>query len=180
MRSFLALVASLLLIHDIFLTVLQADNVCLVFGLISITCLARQSRAPSTVLSWGAAFFGVAAVFAKLHGAAVIGGELLWLTLVFGWRQSAAFLARVVFCSAAWILGTLGLAASPRAIWEHVVLIPMRLPWAPDLLERLNLLRLELLLMVILPGLTILALNRLKVLGRLSHLLASGGCLPYP
>jgi hypothetical protein len=160
----------LLLIPNVFLAIAQADNVCLVFGLLSITCLVRHVAGPSTACLWGAAFFGCGAAFAKLHGFSVVAGELLWFALVFGPKRLGRLLVPTLVCAMVWSLVTLSLATSPRAVWEHVVLLPSKLPWATDLHEKLVAFAPYLILMVLLPGAVILALYRLKLISRLAWL----------
>jgi hypothetical protein len=169
-QSILALLACLLLIPDVFLTIIQSDNTCLVFGLISLTCLARNTVRPSAATLWGAAFFGVSAAFAKLHGSTVIAGELLWLALFFGPKRAAKLLVRMLVCAMGWVIVTLLLAASPAAVWEHVILLPSNLPWATHLSSKLATLAPALLLMVLLPAVMIAASYRLKRVSRVAWL----------
>jgi hypothetical protein len=165
-RSILAVLAGLLVVPNVFLTIAQADNTCLVFGLLSLTCLVRDEVEPSPVYLWGAAFFGVGAAFAKLHGASVIAGELLWVTLFFGPKRAVKLLVVTLGCVLVWSLVTLSLASSPQAVWEHVVLLPSKLPWAFDLNGRLETYAPYLILMVLLPGVFILAAYRLRLISR--------------
>lgn len=169
-RSALALTLCLLVVPHIFLTILQADNVSLLCGLLSITCLAMNLTKPTAATLWGAAFFGVSAAFAKLHGTAVIAGEALWLFLLYGPKKLPPFLLRSAICTAVWCLFTFSISSSPTAGWDHIIRLPSQLPWVENFIERLHALRAELLLMVVLPGVVIAILHRLKAITRLGAL----------
>lgn len=179
-RSFTALAICLLIVPGTCFAVLQADNTALACGLVSITCLARHTAKPDRLALWGSAFFGVGAAFAKLHGTAVIAGELIWLLLCFGPKKLPPFLIRSAFCIAAWCLLTLPISSSLNAIFEHVVQLPSGLPWAEELIPKLVSLRSDFFLMVVLPALAVIILNRLKLLSQQSRLLSTVWIVSLP
>lgn len=148
----LALAAGLAVLPSAYLTYLQADNVALICGLLSLTFLARHVRNWSTGALWAAALLAATASFAKAHGVAVIAGELLGLALFTTLAGAWALLWRFVFCAAAWSLITLAVSAGPVAAWEHLVILPGNLPWVGSWAERTVDLSPELLLMCLLPA----------------------------
>lgn len=169
-RSLIALATCLLVVLDAFYIILQADNTALICGLLSITCLVRNMTRSTALTLWGAAFFGVSAAFAKLHGAAVICGELIWLLIFYGPKKLQPLLTRSALCACAWCLLTLSTSSSPAAAMDHILALPSKLPWANDLVSKLTSLRTEFLLMVVLPGVLIALLYRLNAISRQASL----------
>ena len=147
-----ALGVSLLLLPRTFFIFLQADNAALACGLVSLTCLARAARQERKLWWWLAAGFAGAAVFSKLHGVALLLGEIGWLWFAGSRRQARQHGLRLLLVCGIWTLVTLAVAASPLAAWDQMVRIPSRLPFTREWSARLRELAPYLALMVALPG----------------------------
>jgi hypothetical protein len=151
----LCCLATLLLLPAYHLKFLMADNPSLGFGILSIALFSFGQKKNNTLLLWLAAFVAVTSAFAKVHGLAVATGEILWLLFNRGFRETFRFLLMAVAGLIVWTLIGLSLATSPGAFWEHVVLIPSKLPWAPDLRRHAGDLIPELSGAVVLPALIV-------------------------
>lgn len=131
-----ALGLTLLLLPQTFYIFIQADNASLVFGLISLTCLARAHAGNQKLWWWLAAVTAGAAAFSKLHGAILPVAELAWVWFAGSRSQFRQFFWKLALVGAGLILITMGLAATPYAGWALMVKIPARLPFVSDLGQR--------------------------------------------
>jgi len=147
-----ALGVSLLLLPQTFFIFLQADNAALAAGLVSLTCLARAQSGGDRRWWWLAAGFAGVTAFSKLHGVALLAGELAWLWLAGSRRQAVAYGWRLLLAGGLGLLMTLRLSASPLAAWEMMIRIPSRLPFTTEWAARLQQLAPSFALMIVLPG----------------------------
>jgi len=163
-----AVVATLLLLPLTFFIFLQADNLSLAGGLISLTCLARAITFDRSHWWWLAAGFAGATAFAKLHGVTLLGAELGWVWFACPRPKAGRFTLQLAAACGVFVLLTFAVSASPLAAWQMMVEIPSRLPFVPDWRVRLADLTPFYVLMVLLPA--ALALN-----AGLSHQLRNSG-----
>jgi hypothetical protein len=150
---------TLLLLPVDLLKFLTADNASLAFGLLSISCFtAGMRRQQGRGLLVCAAIAGVTSAFAKPHGVAVPAGELLWLAFNRRPKEAVLYAAAAVAGIVAWAVIGFSLSSSPRAFWQHVIVLPARLPWHPDVAAHAKALMLPLLVAVALPAFGVAAL----------------------
>lgn len=161
----LSLCACLMLVPSAYLTFLQADNVSLMCGLLSLVFLARHLETPSATGLWLASFLAASAAFAKAHGLAVVAGEWVGVSILYGTTRAWSLAWRTITSCLLWTFFTLCVSASPTAAWEHLVLIPAHLPWEASFLARTKTLGIDLVLMVMLPALLTFAFHIKKWIG---------------
>jgi len=154
-----ALVSSCLLPAN-FLIFLQADNGVVAAGLVSTTLLARAQTTKKSSGVWLSAVFAATAAFSKLHGIAVILGQVAWLLYAYGAGPAIRQFARIALAGTIWLLITLWLSESPQAAWEITVRTPSLLPITTDLEARLASMLPHILLLIGLPALLIVLVYR--------------------